>query len=187
MNEHVVVVNEQNQPLTTVPKSQVHSSATPLHRGFSVFVFNRQGHLLLQQRARSKKTWPLVWSNSCCGHPLLDESNERAAKRRLRDELGLTIETISTLLPDYRYRAEKDGVVENEFCPVMVSFTDQVPQLNPQEVEAVRWVDWQSFVTEVRQFPERYSPWCTEETLLLDRHPPFRQLYRVNTGRARQR
>src|SRR5438067_12237108 len=89
MQEEVVLVNEQNEPVGTSEKLVTHNSQTPLHRGFSVFLFNTNGELLLQQRSSKKKTWPLVWSNSCCGHPQLNETSIDAAKRRLRHELGI--------------------------------------------------------------------------------------------------
>jgi isopentenyl-diphosphate delta-isomerase len=173
--EHVVLVDERNQPIGTAPKANVHMQQTPLHRGFSVFVLNDRGELLLQQRAATKKTWPLVWSNSCCGHPADGETNEAAATRRLSHELGLSVSEIQMVLPDYRYCAELNGVVENEFCPVMVAFTDQTPSMNPDEVEAIRWVPWDEFVVEVKADVNRYSPWCTEETLLLESSPHFQE------------
>lgn len=172
--EHVVLVDEQNQPIGTAPKLDTHTGDTPLHRGFSAFLFNSRGELLLQQRAHSKKTWPLVWSNSVCGHPMMNEASEAAAARRFRDELGLDIKNIEAVLPDYRYRAVRDGIAENEYCPVMVALADDAPKLNPDEVEAVRWVAWPDFVAEVTAFPERYSKWCVEETRLLDASPAFR-------------
>jgi isopentenyl-diphosphate delta-isomerase len=178
MEEHVVLVNEHNEPIGTAPKAAAHGTDTPLHRGFSVFLFNASGQLLLQQRARTKKTWPLVWSNSCCGHPALNETTEDAARRRLKHELGLTVPDISIILPNYRYRAERDGIVENEFCPVMVATSDEAPQPNPEEVAAVRWVPWASFVTQVRQDPGGYSAWSVEETLLLDANSLFQKFYR---------
>jgi isopentenyl-diphosphate delta-isomerase len=60
--EHVVLVDESNAVLGTMPKAEVHGATTPLHRGFSLFLFNRERKLLLQQRSAKKKTWPLVWS-----------------------------------------------------------------------------------------------------------------------------
>jgi isopentenyl-diphosphate delta-isomerase len=67
--ELVVLVDENNTVLGTMPKSEVHGAETPLHRAFSIFLFNAEKKLLLQQRSHVKKTWPLAWSNSCCGHP----------------------------------------------------------------------------------------------------------------------
>src|SRR5258708_6704908 len=89
MEEYVVLVDDHNNVLSTAPKLPTHNHNTPLHRGFSVFLFNTKGQLLLQQRSHTKKTWPLVWSNSICGHPLLDETPIDAAKRRLQFELGI--------------------------------------------------------------------------------------------------
>lgn len=176
-SELVVLVDEQNKPIGTTPKLDTHTGQTPLHRGFSAFLFNSRGELLLQQRAHGKKVWPLVWSNSVCGHPRLEETSEQAAARRFKYELGLEVKNIAVVLPDYRYRAMRDGIVENEFCPVMVAFSDDAPKLNPEEVEAVRWVAWPDFVSEVKEYPDRYSEWCVEETLLLDQSENFQKLY----------
>lgn len=167
--DHVVLVDEHNQPIGTVPKLEAHSAHTPLHRGFSVFLFDTQRNLLLQKRSRKKKTWPLVWSNSCCGHPQLDESTINAAKRRLAFELGITKAEIRMAFPNYRYRFEKDGIVENELCPVMIAFTSQKPRINSEEVEAIKWAAWKEWLKEVKKHPEQYSPWCIEQTLLLSK------------------
>ena len=165
--ERVVLVDDHNQPLGTAPKRWVHSAHTPLHRGFSVFLFNSAGKLLLQQRSFRKQTWPGEWSNTCCGHPFLGESVEEAVRRRLDYELGLQQVNLQIALPNYRYRVEKDGVVENELCPVLVGFTNQCPQPYPEEVEAVEWVDWEPFLAAIRDGTRALSPWCQEEALLL--------------------
>src|SRR5437868_15000164 len=127
MNDYVILVNEQNNPIGTMPKLEAHHAATPLHRGFSLFLFNTRGELLLQQRSKKKKTWPGVWSNSVCGHPMLDETPINAASRRLTFELGIHDATVTMMLPDYRYRFMKDGIVENECCPVMAGVTSGKP------------------------------------------------------------
>jgi len=166
--ESVVLVDDDGREIGTLPKSEVHTAHTPLHRAFSVFLFDGEGRLLLQQRGRLKKTWPLMWSNSCCGHPLPGERTEDAIRRRVRHELGITqIAALREAVPDFRYRAEKDGVVENEICPVWVGTIAGTVALNPDEVEAMRWADWPAFVAETKQFPECYSPWCVWETDLL--------------------
>lgn len=165
--EGVVLVDEEDHPIGTAPKSLVHTSDTPLHRGFSAFVFDPAGRLLLQQRSAGKVTWPLVWSNTCCGHPAPNEPVLDAAKRRLADELGLIDVRLRVAIPDYRYRAQNDGIVENEFCPVVVGVTDRQPSPRPDEVAETRWVDWHEFVDGVRSGELELSPWCVEETLLL--------------------
>lgn len=172
--EMVVLVDDQDQPIGVAPKSEVHTADTPLHRAFSVFLFDRQGRLLTQQRAGHKKTWPLIWANSCCGHPLPDESRECAVYRRLRHELGITsVARLKEVVPDFRYRAERDGVVENEICPVWAGIVDQTPTPNPDEVEAVRWVEWDDFVRTCETTPDAYAPWTIEEVAALKASPAF--------------
>lgn len=166
-DDMVVYVDDAGAPIGTSPKLAAHDGETKLHRAFSVFVFNDKGELLLQQRALSKKTWPGVWSNSCCGHVMLHESVESAARRRLKYELGMRVEKLHLILPDFRYRAEKDGVVENEICPVYVGFASAQPKPNPNEVNDVKWVDWERFVVEVADPANGYSPWAREEVELL--------------------
>ena len=174
--ELVVLVDESNQVLGTMPKADVHGAETPLHRGFSLFLFNQKGELLLQERSPSKKTWPLVWSNSVCGHPALDESNIDAAQRRLSHELGMSATHLEEVSP-YRYKIVRDGVMENEICPILVGFTRDVPKPNPEEVEAVRWTQWSEFLEEIKAKPGSYSEWCEEEARILEAHPRFQELY----------
>lgn len=175
-SEHVVLVDESNAVIGTLPKAEAHHAQTPLHRGFSLFLFNRVGELLLQQRSVQKKTWPGVWSNSCCGHPQLNESNSDAVRRRLREELGISRAHIEEISP-YRYRYMRDGVVENEICPILTGVTDEKPVLNREEVEAVRWVPWGEFLREISANPRGYSEWCVEEAKILDASPRFRKFF----------
>jgi len=173
MTDYVVLVDGQNKPLGTLPKLEAHNADTPLHRGFSLFLFNKQKQLLLQQRSLQKKTWPGVWSNSVCGHPMLEETPIEAAKRRLAFELGIHHAKISIILPDYRYRVEKDGILENELCPVMVSVSEEKPKANPDEVNAIQWISWNDWLSEIKTHPDNYSPWCVEETQLLTKNKQF--------------
>jgi len=166
--ELVVLVDENNTVLWTMPKSEVHGVTTPLHRAFSVFIFNHEKKLLLQQRSHVKKTWPLAWSNSCCGHPGLHEPNIDAAKRRIRDELGMTVSWIEEASP-YRYQFSKDGVMENEICPIHIGYTENTPVINQDEVEAIEWILWENFLKEIKNNTDKYSPWCVEEAMILEK------------------
>ena len=139
-SELVVLVEEENTPLGTMLKSEVHSAQTPLHRAFSFFLFSARGEFLLQRRSAQKKAWPLTWSNSCCGHPALGEDNEAAIRRRLRDELGADDHTEIRHVSDYRYRFTKDGIEENEICPVFLGRTDAIVNPNADEIEEVKWM-----------------------------------------------
>jgi len=175
--EHVVLVDKQNRVLGTAPKLETHRNNTPLHRGFSLFLFNKKGELLLQQRSVKKKTWPLVWSNSCCGHPMLNESNIDASKRRLQFELGITKTDIYEIIPNFQYKVEKNGIMENEICPILIGFSNQEPRINKDEVESVKWISWQNFLTDLNNNPSKYSPWCILEVDILKNNKKFLSLY----------
>lgn len=171
--EVVVLVDDGNQVIGNLPKRTVHQATTPLHRGFSSYLF-RDGdrRLLLQQRSSKKRTWPLVWSNTCCGHPGPGESNLQAARRRLRLELGLDPIVLEEVAP-YRYCFTRDGVMENEICPILVGIVDAEPEIDPNEVEAVRWVDWKDFLGEIERSTGDYSEWCVEQVGILRQSPRF--------------
>ena len=177
--EEVVLVDENNNVLGTMPKTNVHQKQTPLHRAFSCFVFNKEKKLLLQQRSRKKKTWPLVWSNSCCGHPKLNESNVDAVKRRLKQELNLDVDYIESIIP-YRYTFSKDGIMENEICPVFMGLTTKEPEINNEEVEATKWVDWLDFLQDLEKNPEKYSPWCLDQVKTLSKSQKLKELIGLN-------
>lgn len=176
--DHIVLVDRQNKVLGTADKLATHNGNTPLHRGFSLFLFNKKGDLLLQQRAKNKKTFPLVWSNSCCGHPMLNESNVYAAKRRLSYELGIDDVEIFEVISNYRYKVGMNGIWENEICPVMICFTDEKPKPNSDEIEEIKWVNWQKFINDIKKNPGKYSIWCEQEAKLLSKNKKFQNLYK---------
>ena len=99
---------------------------------------------------------------------MLNERTDQAAARRLAFELGLRGIELEMALPHFRYRAEKDGIVENEICPVFVGFTDQEPSLNPDEVAETKWVPWDDFLRSIGRSDCELSPWAVEEGHLLE-------------------
>jgi isopentenyl-diphosphate delta-isomerase len=166
--ELVVLVDEQNNVLGTRDKKDVHSAHTPLHRGFSLFLFNSKKELLVTRRAHTKKTFPELWTNTVCGHPGPDESVVDAAKRRLKEEMGITEIDVKEVSP-YRYTfADAGGTVENEICPILVAFGDVTPKINDKEVASWRWVAWREFLHEIEMNPKSYSPWSREEAKIID-------------------
>ncbi len=114
---------------------------------------------MLTRRAVHKKTFPGVWTNTCCGHPLPGEDMAEAVVRRLSDELGLKCSDPELLLPGFRYRAEMDGVVENEMCPVFRVLCDDEPTPNPDEVDSTERVPWQEFAAGVLDGTRVVSAW----------------------------
>lgn len=164
IEESVVLLDEEGRDVGVLPKRLAHHAATPLHLAFSCYVFDTAGRLLVTRRAWHKKTWPGVWTNSCCGHPAPGEPVDLAVRRRLDDELGLVAGDVRLVLPRFRYRAVMpDGVVENEMCPVTVTTVACDPTPSPDEVDGWEWVPWAEFSASVLSGGRAISPWCAEQ------------------------
>lgn len=173
--EVVVLVDEDDKEIGIMPKAAVHHGQTPLHRGFSIYIFEPvHGNILVQQRNKKKVTWGGFWSNSCCGHPTQGESYQEAAKRRVVQELGIKVRAVEKIA-DYRYRFERNGIVENEVCPILVGLAkNEVLQPNPAEIEDVRWQRWSEYLKDMEQRRELHSPWSKEQVIILSQSPRFK-------------
>jgi isopentenyl-diphosphate delta-isomerase len=159
--ENVVLVDEAGLACGSAAKATVHHAQTPLHLAFSAYLFNAAGQFLLTRRAESKQTWPGVWTNTCCGHPLPGEPIPDSVRRRLHQELGINAAELVLVLPGFRYQARMaNGVLENEICPVYAAYSDAAPAPDPSEVAETRWVDWGEFCAAARHGQQPVSPWC---------------------------
>lgn len=157
VDEEVVIVTPQDEVLGTMPKMQAHHCGA-LHRAVSVFLFTPNGEWLLQQRAATKYHSPLLWSNSCCTHPRLNEGYADAAHRRVGEELGITspLHGVSYCI----YRAEMDHeMVEHELDHLFVGVIDRYPKLNPDEVAAFWLLDYCQLDRLVREHPNLFTEW----------------------------
>lgn len=166
--ESVVLLDTEGRPVGAEAKRAVHGPDTPLHLGFSCYLFDGEGRVLLTRRALGKQTWPGVWTNSFCGHPAPGESVEDAVRRRGRRELGVEVGELHCLLPDFRYRAEAaDGTVENEVCPVFCARIDGPVSAAPDEVMDFVWVEWAQ-LRSAAALDWAISPWARDQVPLLE-------------------
>ncbi|KAI9005689.1 isopentenyl pyrophosphate isomerase [Hyaloraphidium curvatum] len=159
MEEMCILVDGADRVVGFDTKKNTHLMANIkkglLHRAFSVFLFDSQNRLLLQQRADEKITFPGFWTNTCCSHPLnrpdeLEESADhvgvkRAAVRKLEHELGIRPGQVPMdrlqFLTRIHYLAPSDGMWgEHEVDYVFLIKADVDLDLNPNEVQAVRFV-----------------------------------------------
>ena len=136
MNIHqVILVNEQDEQVGVMEKMAAHQQAL-LHRAFSVFIFNKDGQMLLQKRADGKYHSPGLWTNACCSHPAPGETTDAAAKRRLQEELGFTTDIKKAF--HFTYKAVFDnGLTEYEFDHVYTGVYNGAIQPNPQEASEI--------------------------------------------------
>jgi isopentenyl-diphosphate delta-isomerase len=164
--EQLILVDANDRETGFLSKAECHDGAGLLHRAFSVFLFNANGELLLQQRSASKRLWPGYWSNSCCSHPRRGESMSLATGRRLRDELniGTTLEYVFK----FSYHAEFGALgSEHELCHVYLGRIDTPVTANEHEIADVRFVAADRLALEFEQTPELFTPWLVLEWQLL--------------------
>jgi isopentenyl-diphosphate delta-isomerase len=179
----LILVDGDDRELGFRSKEECHRGEGLLHRAFSLFVFNRRGQLLLQQRSAGKPLWPLYWANSCCSHPRRGETVEGAARRRLREELGLDCEL--GFLYKFEYQARfRDVGAEHELCWVLAGLTDDKPVPNAAEIAACRYVAPDELAAEISRSPDHFTPWLKLEWAEISaRHLPA-ILARAGTAQA---
>jgi isopentenyl-diphosphate delta-isomerase len=171
--ETVVLLNDRREAIGTRAKADVHTDTTPLHLAFSLYLFDTAGRVLITRRALGKKTWPGVWTNTCCGHPAPGESLDEAVRRRLPQELGVDVQDLRTVLPDFAYVAtDASGIVENEVCPVFAGRLHPDAQVMPntEEVMDWSWTPWEQLVAAVSATPFVFSPWAVAQVRELQAH-----------------
>lgn len=155
--ESVILVDAEDREVGVEEKLAAHLSGK-LHRAVSVFLFNKKGEMLLQQRAFSKYHSGGLWSNTCCGHPRPGESPLAAAERRLWEEMG--IRTSLNKLLDFTYRAELDkGLIEHEFDHVFQGEFEGAFEPNPEEVAAWKWMSLQDLEKALHNESAHFTYW----------------------------
>ncbi len=157
MMEQVVLVNELDQEIGLMEKMEAHEKAL-LHRAFSVFVFNGQGELLLQQRALTKYHSGGLWTNTCCSHPRPNETVLDAANRRLVEEMGFATPLEKVL--DFIYLAEfSNGLTEHEFDHVYIGHYNGPIVPNPNEVNAFEYRTMESIQASLDAKEGLFTAW----------------------------
>ena len=155
--EYVIYVDEQDRQIGTGEKLEAHQKGV-LHRAISVFIFNANGELMLQKRAKTKYHSAGLWANTCCSHPRPGEDTAAAAKRRLMEEMGLAADLrhAGHLL----YKVEfQNGLIEHEYDHMFIGESDAVPVLNPDEAEDWKWMSPEDVNEDIAIYPEKYSYW----------------------------
>lgn len=157
MDEFVVLVDEKDQEKGLMEKQQAHVEGV-LHRAFSVFIFNNDHQLMLQQRALSKYHSPGLWTNTCCSHPREGELPEAAAHRRLMEEMGFDCPVEKAF--DFVYKADVGGgLIEHEFDHVFIGKFDNEPVINRGEVHSWEFRTMDEIREDMKNHPERYTVW----------------------------
>ncbi len=165
MEDKVILVDANDNPIGVMGKMEAHEKGI-LHRAISVFVFNDENKLLLQRRSLKKYHSSGLWTNTACTHPFPGESNEKAAIRRLKEEMGITLSNVHKLF-DFIYKEQlENGLIEHEFDHVFVAYSNEIPKPNKDEVEDYKYVDLDELLKDIKENPLNYTIWFR---LIIDR------------------
>ncbi|XP_077978658.1 isopentenyl-diphosphate Delta-isomerase 1-like [Glandiceps talaboti] len=180
MKEECILIDENDKVIGSDSKKNCHLMENIdkglLHRAFSVFLFNPNGELLLQQRADEKITFPAYWTNTCCSHPLSFESEledkdclgvKRAAQRKLEHELGIAPSQAPIDEFDYltriHYKAPSDGKWgEHEIDYILFLQKSVNVDPNPNEVQDYRYMNIEQlreFIANSEKNGIKLTPW----------------------------
>ena len=153
----VILVDENDVEMGQMEKMAAHREAL-LHRAFSVFIFNRKGEMLLQQRASSKYHSPDLWTNACCSHPMPGEKTEQAAHRRLKEELGFDTELEHQF--HFIYKTPFDnGLTEHALDHVFVGVYEGPINPDPAEVKDFCYMRMEAITDSLKNYSHKYTSW----------------------------
>lgn len=154
----VVIVDENDNVVGYEEVEKAHKNPVPLHRAISILIVNGD-KMLITKRAGMKKTWPNFWSNAVCTNVFLNESYEEAAKRRVKEELGLEGIILKKLFK-FVYEAKSDEVWgEHEMDQVFVCEHDGDFHHERAEITDCRWIERSDLLKSIKVQPEKYTPW----------------------------
>jgi isopentenyl-diphosphate Delta-isomerase len=153
----VILVNEADEPIGTMEKMEVHQKAL-LHRAFSVFIFNKKGEMLLQQRAATKYHSAGLWTNACCSHPQPAEDTLSAAQKRLQEEMGFTVPLQKAFHFIYKTPFE-NGLTEHELDHVYIGKYDGNIVPNVAEVGDYCYKTMEDIAADIVATPATFTTW----------------------------
>jgi len=173
MEESCIHVDAQDNILGPVSKYKAHRDEGVRHRAFSALIFNQDNQLLIQKRSDDKITFPGVWANTCCSHPLYVEGEmdtgthlgvANAAIRKLPQELGID-STIFTpgdfnLIGRFEYSSiAESGWIEYEIDYVIATHADIEIKPNENEVSDHKWLSKEELEVFCLEESNIIAPW----------------------------
>ncbi len=160
MEEYVILVDKNDNPIGKEEKVKCHLPNGKLHRAFTVLLFNEEGKLLLTKRSQSKMLWPNDWDGTVASHPRESETYVSSAERRLPEEIGV-ICNLNYLFKFEYHVPYKDIGSENEICGTLIGILRDSSTINlvKDEIVETKWVTVDELISDLQEKPRIFCPW----------------------------
>ena len=169
MEEFVILVDGNDNPIGKEEKVKCHLPNGKLHRAFTALIFNKEGKLLLTRRSDSKMLWPGDWDGTVASHPREGETYVSSAERRMPEEIG--IQCKMNYVNKFEYHVPyKDVGSENEVCGTLMAVVDDFDEssLIKDEISAIKWISPEELNAELESNRDIYCPWMVIALYYLD-------------------
>jgi isopentenyl-diphosphate delta-isomerase len=160
MEEYVILVDQNDNPIGKEDKVKCHLPNGKLHRAFTALIFNDDGKLLLTKRGNGKMLWPNDWDGTVASHPRESETYVSSAERRMPEEIGIGCKM--NYVNKFEYHVPyKDIGSENEICGTLIGTIDSFDEssLIKDEISEIKWIDPDELKNELEQNMDAYCPW----------------------------
>jgi isopentenyl-diphosphate delta-isomerase len=166
MTKNVILVDTADNVIGEMSKLEVHQKGL-LHRAFSIFIFNSNGQIVMQQRALHKYHSGGLWSNTCCSHAAPGEILQETAHARLKEEMGMSCNLMATIKFIYKVQCN-NGLIEHEYDQIFLGYTDETPIINTDEVSDWKYMSIDELLNDLETNALQYTTWlkpCLTELL----------------------
>jgi len=160
MEEYVILVDQDDNPIGKEDKVKCHLPNGKLHRAFTALIFNGDGKLLLTKRSEGKMLWPNDWDGTVASHPRESETYVSSAERRMPEEIGISCKM--NYVNKFEYHVPyKDIGSENEICGTLIGTIDSFDNssLMKDEISETKWIKPDELKNELEQNKDAYCPW----------------------------
>jgi isopentenyl-diphosphate delta-isomerase len=160
MEEYVILVNENDNPIGKEEKVKCHLPNGKLHRAFTALIFNNEGKLLLTKRSEGKMLWPNDWDGTVASHPRESETYASSAERRMPEEIGISCKM--NYVNKFEYHVPyKDVGSENEICGTLIGTIDSFDESSmiKDEISEIKWINPAELKNELEHNRDVYCPW----------------------------
>lgn len=154
----LIVCDREGNKLTTATREKCHQGDGIVHLAFLAFILDKDSKVILTKRSKHKSLWAGFWDASFVSHILQGETVQQACARRVKEELGITVNGFS-VLGGFYYSARQEDQAENEYCHVLIGKTKGQADPNPLEIDDIKSKSVAELKQEVEKKPDRYTPW----------------------------